>query len=292
MYTHLIIGGGGIKGAAIIGSLKVLFDHNLLEIEGYIGSSIGGLICFLLNIGYTCEELNDIMLNIDFSYYREINFSSMLDKWGLDSGESIMKLISAIVKQKSISIDITFIELYNKTQKLLVLTGSELLHNVSLKYNYIITPNMKILDAIRITISYPIIFYPLHNISKNFKLNPITNIEEEIEERQVLVDGGMFAPYPMNYFKDKDKKIGIYVHETYNINKIVDGEDYLISIFNCLQERFEQFYLEQYKKDTIVIDIQNIHSMDFSVTKQNKYKMYEIGIEITEKYLKDNKIIN
>jgi NTE family protein len=274
MYTHLVISGGGIKGIAIIGTLKVLYDHKLLDkLEAYIGSSVGGLICLLLNIGYTYSELEDIMFNINFSEYRNINISAIFQNWGLDNGDSIVKLIIAIIKQKNISANITFKELYEKTGKLLVLTGSELIKNEAKYYNHINTPNMSVLDAIRVTISYPIIFNPVRN-----------NVDE------ILIDGALFAPYPMDYFKDIDAKIGIIIHSRHNMNGIVDGEDYLINIIKCLTERYEKFHLKDYMNETIVLDIKDVHSMNFELTKDDKESMYQIGIDTAQKFLSNRKI--
>ncbi len=275
MYTHLIISGGGIKGAAIIGALKVLNNNKLLDnLEAFIGSSAGGLICFLLNIGYTCDELKDIILNINFNKFQELCFTDILTEWGLDNGNTLMKLVISIAKQKNISHEITFKQLYQHTQQLLVLTGSELNKNNTIYYNYLDFPDMKVLDAVRITVSYPIIFSPILN------------------SNEVIVDGALFSPYPMDYFKNIKTKIGINVHNRHKIDKIKDCEDYLLSIIQCLQERYEKIYIDKYIDDTIIIDIRNIHVMDFTVSHENKYKMYEIGMESAKQYLKINDVIN
>lgn len=274
MYTHLVISGGGVKGTAIIGALQVLYDNHLLDnLEALIGSSAGGLICFLLNIGFTHNELKDIMLNINFNDFREIDFSAVFKKWGLDSGDKFIKLVIAIIKQKNIEKDITFIELYQKTNKLLVITGSELTTNQAKYFNYKDTPNMKVLDAIRITISYPIIFQPFY----------IDNDDTNI--REIYVDGALFSPYPIDYFKDIKNKIGIIIHSRHNENKIEDGEDYIVSMLKCFQERYEKFYLNNHLENSIIIDIKNIYSMNFNIDKDDKIKMYEIGQECTKTYL-------
>ena len=310
MYSHLIISGGGIKGIAIIGVLKVLFKNNLINnLEGYIGSSVGGLICFLLNIGYTYVELKHIIFNINFSEYRNINISNIFNNWGLDNCDNLMKLIMAIIKQKNISYDITFKQLYEKTNKELVLTGSELIKNEIKYYSYKETPDMKILEAIRITISYPIIFNPIkknitpkninidninNNDINNDDINNINNKNNNITadnidiNKEILVDGGLFAPYPMEYFKDIKNKIGIIIHSN-NINNIIDSEDYLINIIKCLTIRYEKIFLKDYVDDTIIIDLKNIYSMNFELSDNDKNEIYKIGINTAEKYINDNK---
>jgi predicted acylesterase/phospholipase RssA len=274
MYTHLSISGGGIKGAALLGALHILNEKKMLNnIEGYSGSSIGGLIVFLLNIGYNSDELYEIFMNINFEKYRDIKFTSLFDNWGLDSGEKIMKLIKIIIKQKNISPSITFIELYNKSKKHLVLTGSELYKNEVEYYDYVNTPNMKILDAIRITISFPIFFHPIHQNNEN--------------EKKILIDGGLFSPYAIEYFNniEKKNKIGIFLHNFHQINEIKNAEDFLSCILSCLQERFEKFYLNDYLDCSIIINFKEINPMDFSISNEIKQKMYNIGKTSALNYL-------
>ncbi len=90
----------------------------------------------------------------------------------------------------------------------------------------------------------------------------------------------------MDYFKDVKSKIGIIIHSRHNSNGIIDGEDYLINIIKCLTERYEKFHLKDYIDDTIIIDIKQVHSMNFELSSEDKHEMYNIGIKTTEEYLK------
>jgi predicted acylesterase/phospholipase RssA len=274
MYTHLAISGGGIKGSAIIGALSILYENKLLEnLEAFIGSSVGGLICFLLNIGYTHQELKEILLNIDFSQYRELQFSSIIDKWGFDNGDKLIRLLIATIKQKDIEPTITFKELYEKTNQLLVITGSELISNQAIYYNHETYPEMKVLDAIRITISFPLVFSPF------------------INSEQILIDGAMFSPYPIDYFKNVKNKIGIVLHNPHNQNEITSCEDYLITLFKCMSERYEKLFLKDYHDDSIIIEINNIHGMDFSLSKDDKYEMFKLGYDAAQKYINEKSLV-
>ena len=58
VYEKLVISGGGIKGLSGLGALQYLEDNKLLEsINTYIGTSIGGIILYLLAIGYKPIEI-------------------------------------------------------------------------------------------------------------------------------------------------------------------------------------------------------------------------------------------
>ena len=65
MYTHIVIGGGGIKGCVITGALEVMDTFfNINRIKYIIGSSAGGVIGLLLSLNFTPQEMSNIFLNI------------------------------------------------------------------------------------------------------------------------------------------------------------------------------------------------------------------------------------
>ena len=68
MFTHLVLGGGGIKGCVITGALEALnkiFDIN--RIKYIIGSSAGGIVGTMFAVGYNPVELTEIFFKIKFS---------------------------------------------------------------------------------------------------------------------------------------------------------------------------------------------------------------------------------
>ncbi|MFK4784499.1 patatin-like phospholipase family protein [Fusobacterium sp. MFO224] len=62
----LVLSGGGAKGFAHIGALKVL-EKNNIKIDYIIGSSIGALIGTMYSIGYTPDEIENCLLNFDWN---------------------------------------------------------------------------------------------------------------------------------------------------------------------------------------------------------------------------------
>lgn len=61
----LVLGGGGAKGAAHIGILKVLESNNV-PIDFIAGTSIGAYIGGLYALGYNADEIENIMFNVDW----------------------------------------------------------------------------------------------------------------------------------------------------------------------------------------------------------------------------------
>ena len=61
----LVLSGGGAKGAAHVGVLRVLEEHNI-PIDYISGTSIGSIVGALYASGYTVEELEEIILTLDW----------------------------------------------------------------------------------------------------------------------------------------------------------------------------------------------------------------------------------
>lgn len=61
----LVLSGGGAKGFAHIGVLKVL-ERNNIKVDYITGSSMGALIGSLYSVGYTPDEIEKLMLDIDW----------------------------------------------------------------------------------------------------------------------------------------------------------------------------------------------------------------------------------
>lgn len=265
---YLALSGGGIKGLCLLGSIKYLFEKEIIKkpLKGIIGSSVGGLIAALISIGFEPDDLFKLISELDLNKYKNLRFFDLANKWGIDDGNKLTNLIKHIIKVK-VNENITFAELYEKFKIELVLTGSNLTENRTEYFNYLLTPNMKLIDAIRITISYPGLYHPI-------KLND-----------NIYVDGGLYAPYPINYFKEN--VIGIILHNNYKKNMINNIENYLFSIINSLQSQYEKFYIKNYENNTVIIDGSNIYSMNMDINKERKKELYEYGYNETMKHFNE-----
>ncbi len=65
----LVLSGGGAKGAAHIGVIKALEENNV-PIDYITGTSIGAIIGSLYAIGYTPDEMLELILSKDFFYWQ------------------------------------------------------------------------------------------------------------------------------------------------------------------------------------------------------------------------------
>lgn len=89
----VVLSGGGAKGAAHIGVLKVLEEYNI-PVDCVVGTSMGAIIGGLYSIGYTASEIDSIISSQDWDFVMSDKIpreaSSYEDK--LNSGKYVVKV--------------------------------------------------------------------------------------------------------------------------------------------------------------------------------------------------------
>ena len=66
----LVLSGGGAKGAAHLGVIKALEENNI-PIDYVAGTSIGAIVGSLYAMGYTADEMLELMLSDEFGYWQK-----------------------------------------------------------------------------------------------------------------------------------------------------------------------------------------------------------------------------
>ncbi len=223
---YLSFQGGGMKGIGDVGALEVLEEQGVLsQIEAVAGSSVGGIMAMLVAIGYTSEEIKQEMLHLDFKalqdkatpgwiesmHLHEItpvnpfgSFETVEDlaklvlgsSWGLFEGDRLCAVLSQMLAKKGFSPHLTFSELASlaampgSAQKNIILTGTNLSDHTTEYYSAEKTPDMSIIEAVRISASFPGAFKPVRKME--------TIIEGGVEKRveKIRVDGGFLENLP------------------------------------------------------------------------------------------------
>ena len=240
MIKNLAISGGGSMGIGIIGIIKYLENKHIIKnIKNYIGTSIGSLICFLLILGYTTNQIYNFFYNFDFTKIikKKINIDNLFNNWGLNSIDNYKYIIQRLIINKKFDKDITFIKLFKLTNKNLIITGVCLTEHKLYYFNKKNNPTMKIVDAIAISSCIPIIFNP---IKYNNKL---------------WIDGGIMNNYPINYFKNNMKHtIGITIIDKYILNKQFNFnlKNYILDLIKCIIFGNNSNTYHKYKNNSFV----------------------------------------
>lgn len=260
--TKLVLCGGGIKGIAHIGALHALDEIGMLKnIDTYSGTSVGALLSLLLIIGYTANEIYDFICQMDLDKIKEFNVSNLFTEFGLDDGKKMIIVIEKILSSRGISSDVTFLKLYELTKKTFYVTATCLNDKKNYYYSHLHSPDMKVITAIRMSISIPIYFTPVKYKGK------------------LYIDGGCIYNLPIQIFDHcLDDVLAIYfVDSRDNINDINNIEDVLIHTIQCLIEGLTLNTISGYGDKIIKIDLGAFSAFDFRIDKNMKQKLFDCG---------------
>ena len=171
----IALSGGGAKGGAHIGVMKVLEKYGIKP-SIIAGTSIGAIIGALYGLGYTTEEVirRTSIMSVNFSNVR--NFRLF--------GDSLVSNNKINPQLKRIFEDTTFKDL--KIPVIINATDLESGKEVIIKKG-------KLWQAVRSSASVPFIFKPVF-------LN-----------QQYLVDGGVINNIPLNHIREYQKDIDILI---------------------------------------------------------------------------------
>jgi hypothetical protein len=266
-----------------ISGLKYLINNNFInldKIKNYYGTSVGSIVAFLFAIGYTPDELIDLILNLENIFFEpEIDLMLIENEYGLDNGNLIINNLKELLKRKHTVEDITFIELYKLTNKLFV-TNAINLHTGNEKiFNYLETPDMSVFLAIRMSISIPLLYTPVKynneyyadGALKNKLLLKYCNIEttlsfrmkncnyNEINSIQTCIFASLYILLNNTYFDNQVYKIVDFECVDNQLIKFNITKDYLKNLFNMGEYCSKKFYLKELKKKIklLKIDIEN-----------------------------------
>ena len=271
MLRNIIFASGGIKGLCFLGCIKALEERNAIQsIKVFVGCSVGAIVATLLSVGYTSSELMEIALHLDFSEYKDINTDNILgffETFGIDNGQKLMNLFSICLKQKTRNPNITFLELFQQTQKKLIIYGTCLNDQSARVFSYETTPNMSIIEAVRISISIPL-FYTMCNY-----------------QNQSYVDGAIASTYPIEMFKDElDCTLGFYFNNPIQYIEQIDTiEKYIKAILNSFYRVLEKQIIGKYKPYTVLLQ-PKVETLHFNLNPDEKKEMFEHGYMETIKY--------
>ena len=260
--TKLVLGGGGIKGIAHIGALKGLDECGMLkDIDTLAGSSVGAIIILLLLIGYSPDDLFHTIKMMDLGKLTDVNFNNFFTTFGLDSGERIIMTIEKFIANKKINPRITFKELYDITNKTLIITTCCLNDKTAHYFSHKNYPNVEVLLAIRMSISIPIYFSPVRFHNKTY------------------VDGGCIDNFPIQLFDNcLDEFIAIYLSDVQTTTTdLTNMEDLLMSMIDCLIEGVTVNSIRGYEKYTIKISLKNISMTNFKIDQITKQQIFDTG---------------
>ena len=161
----ICISGGGLKGLSFVSALDVLIKHNYIDIiliNKYVGTSFGAIIGFLLNIGYTPEEIIIYLNNFDkklLSFDFDLNL--FLSNNGFCDSSKFIDFIKVLLNLKLRLKDINFKDLEILTKKKLLVITTNFSKGSKKVFSSDTTPLVSVITAISMSISIPLLMIPI-----------------------------------------------------------------------------------------------------------------------------------
>ena len=189
-FRNLIFEGGGVKGIAYVGAMRVLEEKKILkDIKRVGGTSAGAINAVLTACGFTNEEQLKILATMDFNRFMDDSFGFLRDaerllkEFGWHKGDFFREWIGGLIEQKLGSPNATFTDFKLAGRPDIYLVGANLSTGFGEIFSTEHTPTMRVLDAVRISMSLPLFFAAIRNTRGD-----------------VFVDGGLLDNYPIKMF--------------------------------------------------------------------------------------------
>lgn len=263
IIKNIFIDAGGMYGFTICGCLVELEKKGLLQnIENIMGCSVGSIYGLYMSLGMSTEEMTNLTFNIDINSLVDIKKNNLINiykYYGFENGNVFSNIIKKIIKYKTGKENCTFLELYQKYKKNLIIIGSNINTDRYELFNYQNTPDMELWKAIRISCAIPLIFQP-YKYKDNYYLD------------------GANSHYNVNYFKKKDETICIILELGKTTRKNINSfEDFIINMIYLPLK--SQKFSNYNSVNCIEIDTQkiSINFMDFSVSLDTKKALFRFG---------------
>lgn len=248
MYTKLVLSSGSHKGLFHIGALYYLKKHtNIINtITDLYGTSVGSINILLISLPIDIEYVINYITNRPWHKCFNLSITDIIKNVGKKKGVLTHDLFDDIITPLfdfcNIDINITFQEFYELTNKSLHIYAT----NVNTIENYICdkthTPNMPIIEAIKMSCSIPFIFEPY------------------FYDNNYYIDGFIYSNHPLYYAKK-------HVLENYiqNRSNITENsfENYceqnkILSLSFDYTEKFDFYTIKNTYENTNIIDISSI----------------------------------
>ena len=206
-YANLIFEGGGMRGISYAGALDELARQGHLDsVQKVGGTSVGDITALTVSLGYTPGEIEDLIGSTNPKKFNDGTFlligggKRLRKHYGWFKGNAFLKWTERVIKIKTGDSNITFKQLHNRGFIDLYITGTSLNNQKVIVFSHESYPNMKVKDAVRISMSVPFFFKAIFIDSTGRVLkNRKTNLKYDI-----MVDGGIIGNFPIDLFDTYD----------------------------------------------------------------------------------------
>lgn len=318
-YTNLVFSGGGVLSIAYLGALEYFYQTGLIyPIVNLAGTSAGAITACLTSFNLPFDELKTMLNSLDYRkvpgkdnspqaprYFPKVvkdQLSKVFDNvdcvyrliknYGWYSSQYFydwikLQIASQFDSEKKAPpytfSDFREASLHKDKRpfKDLFIIGTDITKSTSTVFSYKTTPNMEVAEAVRISMSVPLLF---ESIKTSCDIN-------ENDPQILFVDGGILYNYPITLF-DQDypleATIGICfkgIPKANSINNIVDFISCSLSCSGSIQNELFESKPANIAR-SICIQTSDVSSFNFDISPNDDTHnfLYEQGYRAAETY--------
>ena len=277
-YT-ILFGGGAIRGVAYCGSLKAMEEVGV-EYTTLAGSSVGSVIAGLVAVGYNADEVKDIMLEVNYELFRDIQIA-IGPQFALSKGEVFLDWLRELIEkkyygdkyQKGKHKAVTFSDL----EKNLVIITTDLSNFECKEFSKYETPDFEVAKAIRISCGMPGLMKPIEY------------------NNRTLIDGDLQKSAPMwslsqNLQPEDERIMELRLEGNFQGND-KNAVEFINAIYSYATRTGTKFLRDLYGKrdkyDYVVIDTGDLNIVDFNLAEERRIQLVNSGYEQTMAYFKE-----
>jgi len=249
-----------------------------VNIKEWGGISAGSLLALMLGVGYTLKELRTFCEQFDFTHLIDLDDATgWILRMGIDTGDSLKRLIEALLKEKGFGPNLTFQELATARPKnpLISIYVTDVNKGHFVVYSQKTSPNFKVVDAVRASSAIPIYFQPI--------IDPTNG--------HVLVDGGCVSNLPFLSMTEEERQetIGLNLCKKLEPMDELDMVDILYRPMVIGMK--EQSLLENafFKQNIIAIETRITNPLAFNLTQDEKAELLAEGRQAVRKFLAEQR---
>lgn len=246
---YLCLGPASMGIYAMIGTLKAL-EPRLGEVKEISGASAGSILALFLALGMSVDEILEKSLEVDIPKFVKLSLACFINKFGFVEMAPIRDMLVKIC-----GCDPTFSELDKK-----IYISAYCLNTTQTEYFSKDThPDMKVIDAVLMSIAIPMIFASGKHEGKTY------------------VDGGTMEKYPLNPFLGKKPHeivtIILKMEKVYQ-EKIDTPRQFVEALVrSTLEHRTRGDELCQVTE----INVGDVNVFNFNMEYEEKVKLFNIG---------------
>jgi len=267
--------GGGMNTLCHFGALQHLETTGHLRfVKEWMGISAGALQALAFALGYTLPELTKFNLTFDFQQLMEPDEApGWFTNLGFDTGNRLLKLMNAFLKEKELKETLTFKQLYEKTGRSFRTFATNINTGKLVVYSKELTPDYCVTHATRASMSLPYYYQPYPC--------PVTG--------HLLCDGGIITNYPLSYLSEEEREetIGLLLQFDVPHIETIELSDMMTRPVSIFMQATFAHAAHEYPNQTIFIRLIKSYAMEFGIDATVKKGMMELGAESARAFLKN-----